>query len=125
MRIARRLRAERGATELGNTQFAVLGVLERCGPTTAGALAASEQVQPPSMTRIIGALEAAGLVTRSPDPVDRRQVRVGITEAGEQAVRDTRALREAWLARRLMQLSDPERETLASAAGILARLAER
>ena len=125
MRLTRRLRAERGPAELSHTQSTVLGVLERCGPMTAGALAASEQVQPPSMTRVIVFLEDAGLVSRTADPIDRRQVRVTLTDLGRQTVLETRALREAWLARRLEQLTTEEREILRAATTIVQRLVDK
>jgi DNA-binding MarR family transcriptional regulator len=125
MRLTRRLRAERGPAELSYTQATVLGVLERCGPMTAGALASSEGVQPPSMTRVIAFLEESGLVSRAADPVDRRQVRVTLTEVGRQTVLETRALREAWLARRLEQLTTEERDILRAATTLVQRLAQK
>ena len=50
---------------------------------------------------------AAGLVERNPDNEDRRQVRVTLTEKGEQLLRrlSTRNLRELKNLRRLMKLS--------------------
>ena len=125
MRLTRRLRAEQGPAELRHTQATVLGVLERCGPMTAGALAASERVQPPSMTRVIAFLENGGLVSRTADPIDRRQVRVTLTELGRQTVLETRALREAWLARRLEQLTTEERDILRAATIIMQHLVEK
>ena len=56
--------------------------IERLGPITLGELAAVEQVQPPSMTRIVARLEECGYVTRVVDPTDRRVARAVITDAG-------------------------------------------
>ena len=56
--------------------------IERIGPVTLGELAAVEQVQPPSMTRIVARLEEWGYVTRVVDPTDRRVARVDITDSG-------------------------------------------
>jgi DNA-binding MarR family transcriptional regulator len=85
-------------------------------------LAEADHVQPPSMTRILNALVAAGLVERTGDPDDRRQVLVAITEAGRAEVRETRRRRDAWLAQRLAVLTPQERATLADAADILRRV---
>src|SRR5215470_4694039 len=60
-RLARRLRAERLAKGLepglSDTQLAALAALERHRQMTPGELADHEKVQPPSMTRVIAALE--------------------------------------------------------------------
>jgi DNA-binding MarR family transcriptional regulator len=127
-RLARRLRAERisrgVATELSDTQLAALAALERHGAMTPGELAEHEKVQPPSMTRVIAALEERGLVTRAPHPTDGRQVMLTVTEQGRDLVQASRRLRDAWLAQRLRELSQEERATLRAAAPILQRLSQ-
>ena len=124
MRVARRLRAEKSDQELTDGQFSVLAVLDRCGPLTPRALAEYERVQPPSLTRILAALLARGLVDRAGDPTDRRQVIVRLTESGALAVGETRRQRDAWLARRLADLAPNERAVLAEASEILRRIAD-
>ena len=127
-RLARRLRAERLAKglepDLSDTQLAALAALERHGEMTPGELADHEKVQPPSMTRVIAALEERGLVMRAPHATDRRQVMLAVTEAGQAVVQQSRQLREAWLARRLHELTPPERATLRAAAPILEKLSQ-
>src|SRR3954447_26413437 len=98
MRLARRLRAERPETDLTLSQLAALASVDRHGPVTLGALAAHERVQPPSMTRIVGALADRGLVTRVAHQTDGRQVMVAATDAGRDLLREDRRRREAWLA---------------------------
>ena len=122
LRTSRRLRAEKSDADLSDAQFSVLAYLAKEGATTPGVLAEHEHVQPPSMTRTINALVAAGYLTRAPGAVDRRQVLVDLSDAGRDVVRETRRRRDAWLTRRLAQLSPDERETLARAADILRRL---
>jgi DNA-binding MarR family transcriptional regulator len=56
-----------------------LSVIVYNGPITLGALAAAEQVRPPTMTRLIAATETAGFVRREPDPTDGRVVRMSAT----------------------------------------------
>jgi DNA-binding MarR family transcriptional regulator len=127
-RLARRLRAERLAKGLepglSDTQLAALGALERHGAMTPGELADHEKVQPPSMTRVIAALEERGLVMRGPHATDRRQVELTATEPGRTVVQQSRKLREAWLAKRLRELTPQDRATLRAAAPILEKLSQ-
>ena len=113
MRLARRLRNERDpADDLSVHHFAVLGTLWRNGAMSIGDLAAAEKVQPPSMTRVVVALEGMGLVTRTPHPTDGRQVIIGLTSAADELLSAEARAREAWLSERLQELSAEEREVL-------------
>jgi len=128
-RLARRLRAQRataGLTEavLSETQLAALSALEVHQAMTPGELADHEKVQPPSMTRVIAVLEERNLVLRSPHPTDRRQVILTVTEEGRGVVQRVRRRKDAWLARRLAELTDSERATLRAAVPILEKLSQ-
>ena len=123
MRLARRMRAERLDSALSLTQLSALAVLEREGPLTPGELAAAERIRPPSMTRVVAALEAAGLVTRTDHPSDGRQVLLAASDQGTALLREDRRRREAWLAQRLRELDPDDREVLRKAAAVLDRLA--
>ncbi|KID31789.1 MarR family winged helix-turn-helix transcriptional regulator [Prauserella rugosa] len=123
VRLNRRLRAQRVGTDLSLTQVAALSTLHQHGAMTPGKLAAHEGVQPPSMTRVIAALEAVGYVERTPHPTDGRQAIVTITDAGLAYVHESISVREAWLDRRLHELSGEEREVLDRAATIIQRMA--
>ena len=127
-RLARRLRAERIALglqpDLSDTQLGVLATLVNHGPMTPGELAEHEKVQPPSMTRVIAVLEYRSLVIRAPHSTDRRQVVLTVTDGGRDLVFQARRLREAWLARRLRELTPQERATLRAAAPILEKLSQ-
>ncbi len=122
MRLARRLRRMRADTALSLGQLAALGTLDRHGPMTPGELAAHERVQPPSMTRIVKALEETGYVTRTPHATDGRQVVVALTADGTRLLKQDRKQREAWLAQRLRDLDPEDRELLQRAAEVLDRL---
>lgn len=122
MRLARRLRSERADLDLTVTQVAALASLERHGPTTPGALAAIERVQPPSMTRILAGLQERELVARAPHPSDGRQVMVELTPQARQLLKADRRRREAWLSQRLATLTPQEREALRAVVPILDRL---
>jgi DNA-binding MarR family transcriptional regulator len=127
-RLARRLRAERLTKGmepgLSDTQLAALAALEVHPAMTPGELAEHEKVQPPSMTRVIAALEELGLVMRAPHATDRRQVVLTATERGRELVHQSRRLREAWLAKRLGELTPQERTVLRAAAPILEKLSQ-
>ena len=124
MRLARRLRRERSDNSLTPTQISALATLDRLGPITLGELASVEYVQPPSMTRVVAALEELGLVRRTPHPTDGRQIQLDATDAGRQLLAIDRERRDAWLCHRLKELNDDERATLRAAAQILERLAQ-
>ena len=85
-RLHRRLR-QQAAGGLTPSQASALVGVERLGSPTLGALAARESVQPPTMTKVVGALEELGYVTRVTDPSDRRVARVTITPAGAETLR--------------------------------------
>jgi len=127
-RLARRLRAERQSEglepDLSDTQLAALAALERHSAMTPGELADHEKVQPPSMTRVIAVLEERGLVMRAPHASDRRQVVLTVTDYGREVVQQSRKLREAWLAKRLRELTPQERAALRAAAPILEKLSQ-
>ena len=123
MRFSRRLRAQRVDTSVTLTQLSAMSTLRRHGAMSAGELAAHERVQPPSMTRVVAALEAAGLVSRTPHPTDGRQVVIDLTPAAQQLLDAEARAREAWLSGRLQQLTAQEREVLREAAAIMEELA--
>src|ERR1041385_4623095 len=74
--LLRRARRVDNESHLPAPQLSALSVIVYGGPMTLGALAAAEQVRPPTMTRLIAALEQSGLVTREMDADDRRIQRI-------------------------------------------------
>jgi DNA-binding MarR family transcriptional regulator len=121
-RLVRRLRAE---NTLPISQGAVLARLHRDGPQTTSSLAVAERMRPQSMAQTIAELEADGLVARTPDPADRRQVLIELTAAGRRALDDDRARREGWLAGAIeRELTKAEQATLTRAVALLRRLAD-
>jgi DNA-binding MarR family transcriptional regulator len=123
-RLSRRVRQEAlsGGDDLTASRLAALATVEDLGPITLGDLAAVEQVQPPSMTRIVARLEEHGLTVREVDPSDRRIARVHITDAGRETLARSRTRKDAFLARRVDRLSPDERVALASALPVLEAL---
>jgi DNA-binding MarR family transcriptional regulator len=119
--LARALRQQSGG-RLTATQVSVLGSILRHGPLGHSALATREQLSPPMVTKVVGALEAEGLVDRAPDPTDARVSLVSISDDGRAWVHESRRRRDEWLAERLAGLSPDERDLVSSALDALDRV---
>jgi DNA-binding MarR family transcriptional regulator len=122
-RLHRRLR-QHAAAGLTQTQASALASIGQLGSPTLGALAARESVQPPSMTRIVGALEELGHVSRVIDPTDRRVARVTLTAQGHDVLQRSRSLKNAFLAQQLHRLPPDERQALGNLTVLLERLVD-
>ena len=75
------------------------------------------------MTGLIDTLERDGLVTREPDPKDRRMMNVCLTRAAQETLQDVMPdhfKRMAWL---MAPLSEQERQTLLQLLGKIQRQA--
>lgn len=119
-RMARRLR-KTSAPGITPSQLSVLFSVERHGPMTPGELAGREDVRPPSITRIVAALEEEGLLTRRQGD-DRRTSLVEVSPEGHRRLAAIRQRRDAWLQERLARLSDDEGGTITAALPLLERL---
>jgi len=122
-RLNRRLRSN-ALGGISPAQASALSMIERLGSPALNTLAAAEQIRPPSMTRIVDALESDGLVERRVDDADRRSFRVSLTSAGRRELTTIRNRKTAFLERRLAALSQADRVAVAHALDILERLAE-
>jgi DNA-binding MarR family transcriptional regulator len=122
-RLARRLRQEAEAG-VSPSMLSALSAAERRGSLTMRDLCRAEQVQPPTMTRIVAALVEAGLVEREADPTDGRVAWVTVTPEGRRLLERSRRRKEAYLAKALGSLEQDELRTLEDAAGILERLTD-
>jgi DNA-binding MarR family transcriptional regulator len=82
-------------------------------------------MRPQSMAQTVHDLEADGLVSRRPDPTDRRRAFVDLTSAGHDLLLETRAGRETWLTDALERELDPDERTLLhEALALLRRIAD-
>lgn len=123
--LVRRLRQQTEGSDLTKSQSAVLGRLERHGATTATALARAEGIRPQSMGAIVAALDAAGLVTGSPDPRDGRKTILELTEKAREEFRTGRLAKEDWLTEAIgRELDAAEIQRLTDAVALLKRIAE-
>jgi len=123
--LLRRLRREDATSGLSAPRLSALSVLVFGGPLTLGELANAEQVRPPTMTRLVTALEADGLVTREPDASDGRLTRIRATPNGRTLLLRGRARRVAALTAEVRALAPDEREVLDAAVTVLEGVIDR
>lgn len=116
------LRTATATSGVGRAQLQALSALRR-GTDRITDLAALEQVTQPTMTAMIGRLEHAGWVTRCPDPIDRRSIRLALTEAGERVLDRVLGERSAALAARLAELGAGDLDRLEAALPAIRALA--
>ena len=114
-RINRALRRDARDAVVGHGGLSALATLITDGPQRAGALAESEGITAPAMTRILNALEEQGYVVRRPDPADRRASLVEATEQGRGLVLHGRAVRLRALEDRLAALDRDDRTRIVAA----------
>jgi DNA-binding MarR family transcriptional regulator len=114
-RVVRGLRQEAPRSEIGPGGLSVLVTLDQQGPQRIGALAEAVAVTAPSMTRIVNALEAEGLVARAVDPEDRRAQVVAVTSAGRALLTSGTEAKLAALRDRLAALPAADRDRLEAA----------
>ena len=123
-RITRAIRRDSSEAQVGHGALSALATLIAEGPQRAGALAATEGVTAPAMTRILNSLEDLGYVVRRPDPADRRASVVAVTPRGRELVTSGRAVRMQVLADRLAALPEPERAALLEVLPVLEKLGD-
>jgi len=121
--LLRAVRRQDARLGIGPTGLSALSVLVFGGPRTIGALAAAEQVKPPTMSRLVATLERNGLVEREGDRADGRRTVVRSTSMGRIVMRRGREWRVADLAGRLQTLDGPDLALLARAADLMERIA--
>jgi DNA-binding MarR family transcriptional regulator len=120
--LLRKFRRIDNASGLNPPRLSALSVVVFAGPLTLGQLAKTEQVRPPTMTRIVHALEAQGLVTRGVNADDRRTIHLSATMKGKRLLLQARHRRVASLAHQVDILPDRDRKALQAAISIIDNL---
>ena len=120
--LLRRLRVEDEALGISAPRLSLLSVLVFAGPKRIGELARVEQVEPPTISRLVDGLVRDGLAVREPDPDDARAVRVRATPTGARTLRRGRARRVETLRTRLATLSPSELAALGEGVEVLERM---
>jgi DNA-binding MarR family transcriptional regulator len=113
--LLRLVRGQDAATGIGPARLSALSVIVFGGPVSLNDLARAEQVRPPTMSRIVDALEKAGLARRRINPQDRRAVLIETTPKGAQILKQGRKRRVKYLAGYLRRLSAVEQKQIESA----------
>jgi DNA-binding MarR family transcriptional regulator len=122
LHLLRRLAQDDRATGVTAARLSALSVLVFGGPRTIGELARLEGVTPPTMTRLVAAMVADGLVDRLEDPADRRVVRVQASATGRALLLEGRDRRLTTLATMIKPLTPKERRRLDAAAATIERM---
>lgn len=114
--VARRLRTSSMTTlaqwDVTPSQMRAVRVLTKHGQQRSSDLAAHLHIAPRSATEVVDALEAKGLVERTPDPTDRRATLVALTASGEELSEEVRRARGLESERVFEQLDPGDRAHL-------------
>ena len=122
-RLRRRIRTHTGGG-LTPSQASALSSVEHHGTMTLGELSTVENVRPPTLTKVVAALEEQGLVARHTDTHDRRVARVETTAKGARLLAQSRSRTDAYLATRLAALPADDLDALRRAVAALEHILE-
>ncbi|MCU1549831.1 MAG: transcriptional regulator, MarR family [Glaciihabitans sp.] len=102
------------ATDEGLTpaQASALGLIAAEGPLSLAELTEIEGLNPTMVSRVVGALDGAGLVRRAQDPRDLRAGMVEITQAGRDTHERIREARGEVVSEYLNRLSPTDRDAI-------------
>jgi DNA-binding MarR family transcriptional regulator len=106
--LLRLVRVQDLKTGIGPARLSALSVLVFGGPKSLKELAEIEQVQPPTMSRIVEGLAKEKLIRRAVSTRDRRQLRLEATARGRWVLREARERRVSELAKRLTDFSQDD-----------------
>ena len=119
-----RLAARRSEVGVGSVSWRVVATIERLGPLRLSEIAERERVSRPTATTVIKRLEEEGLVRREADPSDSRSWLVSTTTAGSAQLAAWRGQLAGGVGALLEPLPEADRQTLARASELLARIVE-
>ncbi len=119
--LLRSLRKVDEANGLAGPRASALAVLVFRGPQSLGELAAAEGVKPPTMSRLVKAMQAEGLVQTQAAAHDQRAVRIAASFKGRRLMLRGREKRLAAIRELLRDASAAEREALETVVELLTR----
>lgn len=123
-KLSRRFSALARGAGLTQSQLSALGVIARQGPIRLSDLAEIESMNPTMVSRIVAALDDAGLVRRRTDPEDRRSGLLEVTAAGRRTHDRLRAERGRALTRGLETLDAGDAAAIEAALPALEQLVD-
>lgn len=102
----------RRISEGKGSQKRILMILLENGPMTQSALTEQLGIQPGSASEVLGKLETAGLILRTPSETDRRTAVIRLTAPGKSAAEEAYAQRQVRHRQMFSGLSEEEKVTL-------------
>jgi DNA-binding MarR family transcriptional regulator len=108
--------------QMSRSHFEVLWVLSDMGVLPMSVIAKALSLSKPYMTALVDKLLSEGLVSRIPDPQDRRVINITLTDHGREFLREHKAFQETAIAEKIVELSGQELERLAGLARELKQL---
>jgi DNA-binding MarR family transcriptional regulator len=123
-RIARMVDRQVAGDGMTRTELSILATIGREKSLRMSELAEIEGLNPTMLSRLVGKLEASGLVRRLPGEDDRRSVVVEITAVGARLQLRLRRERTRLFAERLAELEPEQVSVLLAAVPALESLAE-
>ena len=125
IRLLRTVRRGDESSGLTAPRLSALSVIVFNDAITLGKLAEAEQVRPPTMTRIVNALEEQELVVKTQDPCDGRVIRIAATTKGKKVLIRGRARRIQVLTELIRQLEKVEQANLSATLVTIQGLIDR
>jgi DNA-binding MarR family transcriptional regulator len=123
--LLRRLRKVDEASGTTSPRLSALSVVVFNSPITLRGLAAAEQVRPPTMTRIVNALEEQRLILKQRDESDGRSILISATNKGRRLLIEGRNRRIHILAEQIQAIDPAEQATLESALRTIHNIIDR
>jgi DNA-binding MarR family transcriptional regulator len=124
-RLSRRLRPTVAGSGLTPSQTSVLFTVARLGPLGLSEISEIEGINPTMLSRITAQLCQSELISREPDPADKRAALVRATPEGQRLRKRIHRERTEALQQHVAQLTDEQRELLWRALPALEALAEQ
>ena len=122
IRLLRQMRAVDEAGGFTGPRASALSVLVFRGPQSLRSLAEAEGVKPPTMSRLVKALQAEGLVNAQPAEGDQREIRIEVSAIGRGRMLEARARRLDAIRRMLRNATPAEMRALATVTDLLERV---
>jgi DNA-binding MarR family transcriptional regulator len=105
-------------------QASVLASIDKLERPSLGDLAIAEQVQPPSITKLVKGMGELGLIDTFEDEVDRRCTRVRLSALGRKELNAIRQRKTEFLERKLLALSTGDQRRAEELVSFLEALLE-
>ncbi len=121
IRMLRELRRVDEAAGFSGPRASALSILAFRGPQSLGDLARAEGVKPPTMSRLVKAMQAEGLVAIAAPGGDLRRILISPSALGRRKMLAARKRRLEALARRFRAATPAEKAALAKVVALLER----